>query len=103
MPAARPGVRPPTRPKRVLAWGMRRSSRGSIRCCCIALLLACSKERLEGNAADAGLPLLSEEEWRAATAPRPGPHEIWTAACNGSRVGQEYVLNPSVVCHLQYD
>jgi hypothetical protein len=47
--------------------------------------------------------LLSDEEWRAATAPRSGPHEIWTAACNGSRVGQEYLLFPSLVCPQQYD
>jgi hypothetical protein len=52
--------------------------------CCLALLPACSKERAAGNTADAGVRLLSEEEWRAATAPLTGPHEIWTAACNGS-------------------
>ena len=82
---------------------MRWSSRGSIRCCCIALLLACAQEKPESNAADAGTPLLSEEEWHAATTPRSVPHEIWTAACDGARVGQEYLWSPSVGCYPKYD
>jgi hypothetical protein len=89
--------------RRVLACCMRWSLRGSIRYCCIALLLACAKEKSERNAPDAGTPLLSEEEWLAAITPRSVPHEIWTAACDGARVGQEYPWIPSFACYPKYD
>jgi hypothetical protein len=66
-------------------------------------LLACAQEKPQETAADAGVRLLSEEEWRAATTPLSVPHEIWTAACNGSRVDQEYLWLPSSGCYPRYD
>ena len=45
---------------------------------------------------------MTQEEWEAATAPRSGPHEIWTrddcgvphAGSDSTRVGQEYRIVP---------
>jgi|GEM_PF-1900799 len=57
-----------------------------------------------GTTAEGGGALLSEEEWRAATAPIPGPHDIWTVdtcqephtGSNSERLGPEYSVIPLI-------
>jgi len=61
-------------------------------------LLACSVA--DGpSVADAGpSALLSAAEWQALTAPPGGVHEVWSAACKGVRIGQEYRVMPTLFC-----
>jgi hypothetical protein len=57
-----------------------------------------------GTPAEGGSGFISQDEWREATAPVSGPHEIWTydscdpphAGSNSVRVGQEYSVIPSI-------
>jgi hypothetical protein len=64
------------------------------------LLLACPSTKVGPAGADAGAPApISEVEWSALTAPRVGVHEVWSEACNGVRIGQEYRVVPTVGCY----
>ncbi|MEO8183519.1 MAG: hypothetical protein ABI895_32195 [Deltaproteobacteria bacterium] len=64
------------------------------------LLLGCtSADTPAGSGADAGAPApISEAEWLAQTAPRAGVHEVWSEACNGVRIEQDYRVAPAIQC-----
>jgi hypothetical protein len=62
-----------------------------------ALLLGCSTDRPRQSAgADSGPLPPSEADCAAVRARRSGPHEVWSAACGGARIGQEYRNQPPV-------
>lgn len=68
----------------------------------LSSLLACTSAKVgpAGTETDAGARTpISEAEWSALTAPRTGVHEVWTEACNGDRIGQEYRVVPAVGCY----
>ncbi len=46
---------------------------------------------------------VGEQEWRAATAPRTGEHEVWTRGCDAERIGERYRVVPNVRCDLASD
>lgn len=65
------------------------------------LLLACTSTAAPSGADAGTVVLLSEAEWQALIAPRPGVHEVWSAACNGVRIGQEYRVRPALICEAR--
>lgn len=64
------------------------------------LVLACTSADVPaGSSAEAGAPALTSElTWLALTAPRAGVHEVWSEACNGARIEQDYRVAPAVQC-----
>jgi len=51
-----------------------------------------------GAGGGAAAPLLSDAEWRESTGPRPGVHDVHSAACGGQPLSQDYRVIPPIQC-----
>ena len=88
------------------------------RCCLVLALFACAEadgttntpgaagagaDNPAGGAAGARAATLTDAEWQALTAPQPGVHEVYDAACEGQPISQDYRIVPGIGCAVRRD
>lgn len=69
-------------------------------CSTVLLFVACDSAQDDPASSAA---TVSQAAWLAATGPQPGEHDVWSTACGGERLTQDYRVVPGASCRVRRD